>query len=446
MAGEDITGLVLDAGSYTVNLTTGPDENHTSVSNVSSITVNKDKSSVSAEDVTATYGEDISIEVTSEHAIAVNYQILDKNGKEITNGTVEPAVLSLLRASISSKGVISGLKLSAGKYTVNLTTVPEDNYDSANYASSLEIKPATSSVKAENVEFNVGDLIIIPVTSENTTSITYQIIDESGNAVVNGTIKPDESITVSNLSAGSYTVNLTANGDGNHSSSANSSTLVVNKIPSSVVPTANDIHVGEKETIDIYVGADDAGGSVNVTVNGETYNDIPVVDGAAQVIVSGLPEGNYSVDVTYSGDDKYLPSNQSTTFKVEKMAPSIKISDVSGGKLTIYLPEDATGNVTIEVEGKTYTQPVINGKVVFDLSNLTAGSYEIKIYYTGDEKYSPVNTTCTIKVLQNENNTQKDKIEHLKTGLSVYETANPIMALFVVLIALGFSQLRRFGK
>lgn len=51
-----------------------------------------------------------------------------------------------------------------------------------------------------------------------------------------------------------------------------------------------------------------------------------------------------------------------------------------------------------------------------------------------------------VKIISSENNTQKDKIEHSKTDLSVYETANPIMALMIVLIALGCGQLRRFGK
>ena len=445
-AGENIEGLVLDAGEYTVNLTTINDVNHYSVNNVSKIIINRAPSFVSAEDVNVTYGEEIIIEVTSSGAIAVNYQIIDSEGIIVVNGTVEESVLSVLRASNSLNGIISGLKLGAGDYKVNLTTVPEDNYAAANYVSTLTVNCANSSVNGEDIEVNVGDLIIIPVSSENATSVSYEIIDKDGSVVAEGTIEPGEDISVSDLPAGDYTVNLTANTDGNHSSSTSSSTLVVNKIPSSVVPTANNIYVSEDEIIDIYVGADDAEGIVNVTVGDKIFNDISVVKGSAQVIVSNLSAGKYMVNVTYSGDDKYLPSNQNTSFEVNKVVPSINVSDLIDGKLIISLPDDATGNVMIEVNGKTYTQPVIDGKAVFDLSDLNPGSYEVKIYYSGDEKYSPVNTTDTIKVLNNENNTEKDKIEHLKTGLSIYETANPIMALFVVLIALGFSQLRRFKK
>ncbi len=443
--GEDITGLALAAGEYTVNLTTITDSNHVSVNNVSKITVDRAPSFVSAEDVSVIYGEEIRIKVTSIGAISVNYQIIDEKGKIVVNGTVEPGVLSILRGLDSSNGIISGLKLSVGDYKVNLTTVPEDNYVTANYVSTLTVNRANSSVNVEDIEVNVGDSIIIPVTSENATSITYAIIDEDGNIVVNGTIQPGENIIVPDLPAGNYIVNVTANTNGNYSSSAKTATLAVNKIPSSIVLNASDIYVSEKGVIDIYVGADDAGGSVNVTVGSKDYNDIPVVNGVAQVIVSKLSAGEYEVHVTYSGDDKYLPSNLTTTFEVKKVTPSI-VSKLSDGKLIIDLPDDATGSVRIEIDGKTYTQPVINGKAVFDLSSIKAGSYEIKIYYSGDEKYVPINTTDTIKVLANENNTQKNKIEHLKTESGVNETGNPIIALLFAFVALGFTQLRRFGR
>ena len=449
--GMDITGLALDAGSYCVNLTTVTDANHASASNVSYITVVPIPSFVSAEDVTVTYGEDINIRVTSENAVGVTYQVIDAKGKVVASGNVEPNVISyLMAAEVSSDGIITGLKLSAGNYKVNLTTVPDANYVAVNYVSSLTVNPANSSVEGEDVVATVGDSIVIAITSENATSITYQIIGDGG-VVANGTVEAGENITVSDLPAGNYRVDLKANVDGNHAPSEGSSTIVVNKIPSSVVPTVSNIDVGENETIQINVGADDAQGSINVTLNNKSYDDVPVVNGNAQIVISNLPAGNYTVVVKYSGDDKYMLSEGSATFEVEKIVPSMQMVDstITMGKdekITISLPEDATGTVTIEVNGKSYTQPVINGKATFNLSCLKAGEYEIKICYSGDEKYCPINTTGTIKVLPSENNSQENKIEHLKTGLGVYETANPIMALVVVLIALGFGQLRRFRK
>ena len=153
--------------------------------------------------------QDFNISVTSENAVGVDYEVFDQSGGSVVNGTAEPANIPYLRASISSNWVISGLALSAGNYAVKLTTVPEDNYASASHVLSLTVDHAGSSVNGEDVEGNVGDSIIVPVISENATSITYQIIGNDG-VVANGTVEAGENITVSDLPAGSYSVDLKA--------------------------------------------------------------------------------------------------------------------------------------------------------------------------------------------------------------------------------------------
>ena len=55
--------------------------------NTCTITVNPAPSTVSGENVTVTYGEDIVVPVTSVNATAVNYQIL-LNGSVVANGTL----------------------------------------------------------------------------------------------------------------------------------------------------------------------------------------------------------------------------------------------------------------------------------------------------------------------------------------------------------------------
>ena len=253
------------------------------------------------------------------------------------------------------------------------------------------------------------------------------------------------------LPVGNYTVDLTAVTDENHTSSTNTSSITVNKAPSSVIPTAEDIHVGENATIDVKVAPEDATGTVNITVDGKTYTDVPVVNGTAQIIVPGLPADNYTVNVTYSGDDNYLPSQNTTSFEVKKVDPTINVDAPTitvgeDGIITVTLPEDATGTVTIEIDGINYTAPVKDGKAVFNVSNLTVGIHDIKAYYSGDDKYYPANAMGTIEVLpvDTPKNPQNDKIEHVNTDLRLHETGNPIMVILLVLLALGSCALRRF--
>ena len=47
---------------------------------------------------------------------------------------------------------------------------------------------------------------------------------------------------------------------------------------------------------------------------------LPVVNGKADMTISDLDPGNYTVEAKYSGDDKYLPStSKSVSFTVNKL-------------------------------------------------------------------------------------------------------------------------------
>ena len=63
--------------------------------------------------------------------------------------------------------------------------------------------------------------------------------------------------------------------------------------------------------------------------------------------------------------------------------------------ITIDLPKDATGDVTVTVDGKNYTVPVSNGTAVINIPPLNPGDHNITTTYSGDDKYGP-ETNSTI--------------------------------------------------
>ena len=88
---ENITGLELATGVYTVNLITIVDANHTTAINrMSTITVKKADSSVSVDSVKAVYGEEIVIPISCENATDIDYIIINGDGIVVAEGTVEP--------------------------------------------------------------------------------------------------------------------------------------------------------------------------------------------------------------------------------------------------------------------------------------------------------------------------------------------------------------------
>ena len=230
--------------------------------------------------------------------------------------------------------------------------------------------------------------------------------------------------------------------------------FTVSKVSSTVKATGKDINVGKDEIITATVPKD-ATGRVLVDIDGVGYYGT-VENGKAKIIIPELASGKYTTKKTYEGDDKYLPSTTTVSFKVSKVnAPiSADADDIYHGEdatVVVNVPEDATGTVTITVNGKTYTQEVKNGKAIFTVPGLTKGDYDIIASYSGDRKYDANDSITDIEVHFNETPDEPAHPHYTynaeKRGLEKYPTGNPILALILMLlIAVGFGGIRKFRK
>ena len=452
---ENITGLELATGVYTVNLITIVDANHTTAINrMSTITVKKADSSVSVDSVKAVYGEEIVIPISCENATDIDYIIINGDGIVVAEGTVEPGK------------DINVYELPVGDYIVKVTTVTDNNHSSVSAEANLTINKAIPIITIQVVDIMYGEVEVLNITSTapGTVNVTVNGMTNTLelNSVSNGLLsysilyllKEDQKATwnIYNLPVGEYPAFAIYNANENYESVNTSDVFNVNPIKPSINIKVNDINVGDTLEIEVSL-PDDATGIITVEIDGKNYT-APVKYGKAIIHIPGLTAGNKVAKIYYSGDDHYSPIEDSVKFKVNKILPTLNIDskDIAvgkDGKIVITLPTDATGTVTIEVDGKTYTAQVENGKAILIIPGLSEGVHNIKVSYSGDDKYLPINATDTIKVLSvdDKNETpQKDKIENVKTGLSANETGNPIVVLMLVLIAFAFSPLRRFKK
>ena len=387
------------------------------------------------------------------NATSIDYIITDGEGIVVVNGTVKPGE------------DINVYELPAGEYIVKAITVTNENHSSASAEANLTVHKAIPIIKIEVVDILYGKVEVLNITvnapgtvnvTVNGITKTLELISDSNGLLSYSlfyVLKEDYKANwnINDLPVGEYPAFAIYNGNENFESVNASDVFNVNPITPSINVTADDINVGDNLEIEISL-PDDATGTVTVEIDGNNYI-APVKDGKAIISIPNLTAGNKTAKVYYSGDDNYLPSEGSTAFEVKKILPTLNIySDITVGKdgqIVITLPDDATGTVTIEIDGKTYTTPVENGKAIFTISGLTEGLHDIKVYYSGDDKYLATNATGTIEVLPVEDNNkipQKDKIKDVKTGLSAYETGNPIVVLLLVLSAFVFSPLRKLKK
>ena len=112
--------------------------------------------------------------------------------------------------------------------------------------------------------------------------------------------------------------------------------------------------------------------------------------------------------------------------------------------VTVTLPKDAKGTVTIEINGKSYTADVVDGVAIFKDVVLPADDTVAVVYYHGNDYYNDSTTTFLIKIEKNENN------ETNGTGKVVSEptvdtraTGNPIAILLLALITLVSNRVYR---
>ena len=131
---------------------------------------------------------------------------------------------------------------------------------------------------------------------------------------------------------------------------------------------------------------------------------------------------------------KILPPIDSATHDIEYGEDEVII---------IHLPEDATGTVTIVVDGKSYTAPLVDGKATFKIPGLKVGEYGVDVYYSGDDKYLPTNTTDSFKVNET---VVPDNKGHTGIDLTRHATGNPILVLVMILMVCGAVLKRSFKK
>ena len=341
------------------------------------------------------------------------------------NVTVGRDIIGIIRIEIDGKDYVATINKGVARFevenlTAGLKTVAVvylgDDVNTANFTTGkFTVYKHKSSVSAEIESVTVGEYVTIKVKVP--ADATGQVLIDIGgvsNYYVNVT-GGEGLINIPYIPSGEYNVNLTYIGDDKYLPSSNVSLFDVNKVKPFVIPIAHDIYVGENEVIRLLVPAD-ATGNVTVVIDGEVYvfnlNEgtlgayygegvkyiVAISGGNGELVIEGLPKGEYFVSVRYNGDNKYTYADNSTIFKVISRNTDIEVIDLGNGTVVVVVPDNATGNVTIVVENQTFTGPVINGTAIIDLTNVTPGKHNITVIYSGDETHSPSTENATVNI------------------------------------------------
>ncbi|SDA73100.1 Ig-like domain repeat protein, partial [Methanobrevibacter millerae] len=363
-------------GNHTIEVIYSGNDNYTSASDMESFNVPK--------------AEDYNITVDA---------IVDENSVDIIVTLPENVTGPVL---IDVDGVGYYANVTAGQAKLHLDNLTKGDHDVVvkypgddYYAPNGNVTSFTIDEKETQMKVDVEDgKIVIELPADATGDVTVTIDGENQTVpVVNGKAVVD----ISDLEPGKHTVNVTYPGDDKYSSVSDSTIVEVPKIvdyPFDVI--AEDIKVGEKTNITINLPKD-VNGNVLVDIGGIGYS-APVTDGVAHVeLPLKFKQGTYNVTVTLSRNDRYEDKTVMDSFTVYPAETSMDVK-VEDGKVIVELPEDATGNVTVKIDGVEHVVPVEDGKAVVDISDLEPGKHAVEVTYSGDDKYASVSNVTVIDI------------------------------------------------
>ena len=329
---------------------------------------------IAAGDVDAGAKNKVTVSVPADATGAIT---IDVNGTkyvgEIKNGVAEFNVATTI----------------SGVYTVVATYNGDAKYLNNTFTTTFAAGKVNSTIDVviPNAEIGKNVTITVNTPKDATGSVTITVDGKDYTANVNDG-KAVFSVLVGVFD--DYTVGVKYSGDAKYNPSSTTGIISTFKANTTINVVADDIYVGDTAVVDVTL-AKDASGSVTITINGKKYV-VPVNDGVVSLPVSKLGDGDYDVNVIYSGDAKYNGIEGNASFKVSKRETPIDISapDINVGEdavITVTVPADIVGNLTINVDGTNRTEPISKGQATLTINDLKAGVHNVSVTYEGNDKY-----------------------------------------------------------
>lgn len=233
----------------------------------------------------------------------------------------------------------------------------------------------------------IGEVIF----SINGTNYTAGVVD--GVAKIN--VYFDE--------VGDYVISANYKNNGLYNGSFVQKTVSVTKTDVNLTAYIGDIVYGENPIVSINltsVAGVNVTGDVVLTISGKKYI-VNVVNGLAVFeIPEMLDAGEYHIDVSYLGSEKYNAADGAADFTVAKKEITMNVTidkDYRDITVNVNLSEKLDGNLTVLVNNTPYTLSYTNGTGSLILKNLTYGNYTISAVFTKDN-YQTVNVSENVKI------------------------------------------------
>ena len=411
--GEDYTAAIengvvsvtvsgLKADDYTVEVKYAGDNNYNEATGSAEFSVLKITPDMDVFVDGTVFGGDLTVDISLPDDATGDVIITVKGEDYILANYTEAVVDGKVTKTIGG--------LDAGYYTIAIKYAGDDNYNAVDVTKGVNVAKAQPvlGVVIADVDYGNGFVIEATLTGVNSAPLNGNVIVTVAGKEYTVKVTDGKGIaTGDRLAAGTYAFAAAWAGNDNYNAVAENGDFKVNKIDSTVAINVNNIKVGEELTITVNVPSD-ATGDVTVSVDGKEYM-VAIENGKAVKTISGLKADDYTVTVKYTGDNNYNEATADAEFSVSKVSDynmDISVPEIKEGvnsTISVDLPKDATGTVTVEIDNKKYTANVIDGTANVIVSGLSAGDFNITTVYSGDAKYDSMTKKGNVTVIPNIN-------------------------------------------
>jgi uncharacterized protein YjdB len=293
-----------------------------------------------------------------------------------------------------------------GSTVITVSFAGDDKYDAASNKTitvTVRLNDASVSVNNSTLDLLIEDTFtLVATTVPDGLKVRYTTDDES-------IISVDDNGKITALSEGNATITVIVGDNQIYKYDS----VIVNVTVSKIDPSSDmeieigEITYGQDAVIEVKLPGD-AEGNITVKVDGNEAATIPVKDGNANLTIPGLSAGNHTIEVAYSGDDKYTPSQKSATLTVDKKPTAINATDVTTrynvAKDLVITLTDAHNNpiggaeIAVDLNGAENYTTDDNGQVKIPITDLAAGNYTATIKFTGNDNCTGSDASVNVVV------------------------------------------------